>query len=377
MVVYYPLPGEDMGSAEVIAPTTECVIRMDGTDSAPLTSVTLKGLTLAVTTTPLIAGGFAAENLPGAITSKGALHDVCIDRLTIRNVGGHGIKLRGKDNHHVVIEHCEIAMTGAGGIYLTADDSAIRENLIAFDGMIYPAAIGVFFSGNRNVVSHNDVHDTSYTGIDGRGIGHRIEYNDFARVMRVLNDGAAIYTIFAKDTILRGNAAHDIGGGPGARHAYYLDEQSEHCVVEDNLAVGVPWSLHNHMSRNNIIRHNLCIVEGDAKVTFPRGSNFTLAENIIVASGSIRFIGYEAITKFTRNIFFSATGQVDGIALDDYAETDKVTHIPSTSDTLLADPLFVDAAHGDYRFMPQSPAHQLGIAPFDFRLAGRTGLSST
>ena len=112
----------------------------------------------------------------------------------MRNVAGHAIKLRGEGNRNLRVQACDVDTTGAGGIYLNGEDCLITGNTIAHTGLMYPAAIGIFFAGQRDEVSHNDIHDTSYSGIDaGAGVGHRIEYNRFARVMCVLNDGAAIY----------------------------------------------------------------------------------------------------------------------------------------------------------------------------------------
>jgi hypothetical protein len=372
-VVYWPMPGEDMQQAEIIAPTVETIIHITGRADAPVRGITLRGLTLQVTNTPLIAADFGAEKLNGAITGVGPMVDIKLVDLTIRNVAGHAIKIRGKGSHHVHVEGCELQTVGAGGIYLTAEDAIITENLISFNGMLYPAAIGIFFGGNRVVVSHNDIHDTSYSGVDvGGGVGHRVEYNDFARVMRVLNDGAAIYAIYAIGAILRGNVARDIGGGPGARHAYYLDEQSQHCVVCDNLAIGVPWPLHNHMSRHNTLRHNFCINDGALKITFMRSHDFGLAENVFYATGPIRFIGFEGATHLAHNIFYSAVGRVEAIRLDDYTETKEITSLESNDRTNAADPLFVDVERGDFRLRPESPAYRLGIAPLDTSQAGRT-----
>ena len=42
-----------------------------------------------------------------------------------------------------------------------------------------------------------------------------------------------------------------------------------------------------------------------------------------------------------------------------------------TEDLVNADPLFVDAKGGDYRFKPGSPALELGIEPIDVSQAGR------
>ena len=58
-LVYWPLPGEDVTKAEVFAPTIDSIIRIRGTRENPASDITIRGLMLSVTNTPLEAGGFA------------------------------------------------------------------------------------------------------------------------------------------------------------------------------------------------------------------------------------------------------------------------------------------------------------------------------
>ncbi|HEY3343149.1 MAG TPA: right-handed parallel beta-helix repeat-containing protein, partial [Anaerolineae bacterium] len=370
-IVYWPLAGESV--KEAIVGVRTCLIRLDGHAGAPVSGVTIRGITLAGATTPLVAADFGAEKLDGALSGNGPIQDCLFEHLTIKHVAGHGIKLRGDGNRNLCVQACEISTIGAGGIYLSGEDCVIAHNTIAHTGLSYPAAIGIFFAGKRNVVSHNDIHDTSYSGIDaGGGVGHRIEYNRFERVMRVLNDGAAIYVFANQGTIIQGNVAANIGGGPGARHAYYLDERSENCLVAGNLAVDVPWCLHNHMAHHNTISDNVCIVHGDMKISFPRSDDYCLERNIFYATGSIRFIGVEGIAHFGQNIFYSAEGWVEGVHLVDYTETDDLVTFTSDARTCLADPCFVDVEQDDLRLRSDSPAHALGIPALDVSQIFRT-----
>jgi parallel beta-helix repeat protein len=288
-------------------------------------------------------------------------------------VAGHGIKLRARTNRNVLVRDNEIQHTGAGGIYLTGSENRVTENLVAHVGWMYPAAIGIYGGGDRNVIDHNDIYDTSYSGINGGGgVGNRIEHNDFARVMTVLNDGAAIYTFAARELTIRGNVAREIGGRDG-RHAYYLDEQSENCVVSGNLAVGVASPVHNHMARNNRIEGNVFVYEGDVSLRFIRSSGYVLSRNVVYAGGEIVILNVDGIDTFEDNVFYSAAGAVRGwhYEPDSYQRT-GIDLLPDGRDTWQADPLFVDLAGGDYRFQAASPALKLGIEPIDVSGAGRT-----
>jgi hypothetical protein len=89
-IVYWPLPGEDIHQAEVVVPTRRTVLRLRGTPEQPVRQVTLRGLTVTATTTPLIAAGFAAAAFDGAIALSDA-EDCVLETLTVRGVAGHGI----------------------------------------------------------------------------------------------------------------------------------------------------------------------------------------------------------------------------------------------------------------------------------------------
>jgi hypothetical protein len=93
---------------------------------------------------------------------------------------------------------------------------------------------------------------------------------------------------------------------------------------------------------------------------------------VICAGGAIRFRNVEAVAHFEHNICFSGAGQMEGVRFKDgmYRAQDMVAIEPS-GDLLNADPLFVDAEKGDYRFKLGSPALELGIEPIDASRAGR------
>ena len=366
-IVYWPLPGEDMATADAIVPTQTAIIRVGGEKSAPVRDVKIRGLTFAVTTAPLITGGFAASNFDGCITLTNARNCILQD-LTVAAVAGYGIVARRSDGTR--IENCEIGPCGAGGISARGANVVLRNNLIAGVGRSYPSGCGILGGGEKNLVSHNEVHDCTYSAICYGGTGTIIEANVIYDCMKVLHDGAAIYVFGAKQLTIRKNFAHDIspdGGYPVS--AYYLDEQCEGCTVEENLAVNVGWPSHNHMARNNTIRNNVFIAKGDAKITFPRCTGYTVEGNVLYAGGKIRIEGIDAVKTWSKNLFFSREGKIEGVILDQYSPRQTVDGI--RGDTVAADPQFMDLSKSDYRYRPGSPAAKLGLKPIDVSTAGR------
>ena len=368
-VVYWPLAGEDMTEVTAIAPTVESILRIGGQEGRPVRDVTIRGLTLAVANTPLIAGGFGAGKFPGAVELTHAENCRLLE-LEIKNVGGQGI--RAWNLKACLIENCHIHQTGACGIKF-GGECIVRNNHVHHVGRIYPSGIAVWGGGRDGQtcrIEHNTIHDTPYTAIACGGDDHQIEHNRIFRAMQVLHDGAGIYITFCKRIVVRGNYIHDIidTGGYGAS-AYYLDEQAEDCLVEDNVSVRVARPSHNHMARKNTLRNNIFVCEGDAQLTFARSEDYRLEKNMIVAGGSIRISNPDAVSEAVDNIAFSKTGQFEGVKLDAYRPT-GTQPLESSAGWLLADPQLVEYEDGKVRFAPDSPAARLGIRAIDVSGAG-------
>jgi hypothetical protein len=365
-LVYWPRPGEDMRRTTVVAPSRAVLFSIRGTRQQPARGITLRGLTLSATTVPLVAGGFAAANFDGAV-SLSLAEDCLLDRLVIKGVAGHGINGDGLRN--VRVENCDIADCGAGGVYVGGTRVVIRNNRVSKVGRSYPSAIGIYRGGNECLVSHNEVHDCSYSAINYGGRSNIIEGNLIYDCMKVLHDGAAIYMFGAKNSVLRGNLARDITdyGGYGAS-AYYLDEQCSGCMVEGNVSLRVNWPSQNHMATNNIIRDNLFVVEGDAKIAFARSTGYTFARNVFYATGKICFEGTNAVAIWADNLLFSGKGRFECVTLDNYSEVGTMTNAPPNS--VVADPEFVNRTRGDFRYRTDSPALKLGLRPVDISRVG-------
>jgi len=365
-VVYWPLPDEDMNEAKVIAPTVESIITLKGTKENPVEDITIRGLTLSVTTTPLKAGGFGAGRFDGAVSATFARNCTFAD-LEIVNAGGQGLKISGSD---VRIERCHVHHVGACGIRFGGTGVQVTDNHIHDVGLTYPSAIALPGGGQDCLITHNHVHHTPYSAITCGGTNNRIEHNRIHHAMQQLHDGAGIYCFAGKNLVLRGNFIHDITdtGGYGAS-AYYLDERSENCLVEGNLSIDVARPSHNHMAQNNTIGNNVFISGKDLRLTFPRSSGYTFEKNVLVAGGKIVFDNFEAVAQTSNNILYSEQGEVVCHRLDRYSQTGSYALKPDDSNTL-ATPMLTAYRKGRVEFAPGSPARALGIEPIDVSEAG-------
>ncbi|MEW6355030.1 MAG: right-handed parallel beta-helix repeat-containing protein [Planctomycetota bacterium] len=367
-VVYWPMPNEDMTTADVLAPTIETIISIAGSEKDLARGIVIRGLTLAITNTPLRAGGFGAGSFAGAVTMVHA--EGCrLTDLKVVNVGGQAVK--SWKSNGLRVENCDIHHIGAGGIRLGGDDNVIANNAVHHIGLTYPSGIAVSCGGCRNRIANNTVHDAPYSAITCSKDDNVIEGNRVHHCMQELLDGAAIYITFCKNVVVRGNFVSDIADPTGSqRPAYYLDEQAEGCLVEGNLALDVPVLLNNHMARNNTIRNNVFIAEGDGEVTFYNSSDYHLERNVIYAKGKLLFLKHNAIVTMPNNVFFSGAGAVEGEKMERYKPLGREPIAPREG-TVIADPMFDRIEDGIVTFKPDSPALRLGIKPLDVSKAGR------
>ncbi len=369
-VVYWPLEGEDMASAEVLAPTTESIVRVAAGENAPAAGITLRGLTFSVTNTPLVAGGFGAGRFAGAVAAYRAENCV-FEGLTVINVGGQGIKA---DNcPGLRVERCDVSSAGACGIMARNGDCVLADNYVHHIGLSYPSAIALWGggkSGKGQLITHNEVHDVPYTGISCGGDDHVVEDNLIYRCMQVMRDGGGIYITFGRRVTCRSNFVHDVlFDGTNTANAYYLDEQAEDCLVEGNLSLRSGSPLLSHWNQNNVLRNNVFIAEGDVLLRWPRSSGWKVERNVIVAGGTINLRDWQGVSEFSNNVLWSGSGTIQTTTHDANGKYQTAPLEPQGG-SLIAAPLLVEWEKGVVRFAPDSPALKLGIQPIDVSGAG-------
>ena len=366
-VVYWPPESEDMEKTEAFFPTAESIILCEGEKDNLLKDISIRGINFSVTGTPLVAGGFGASKFAGAL-SMNFTENCRVQDCSFSAVAGQAMKITGSAG--IMIENCLLDDIGAGGILLSqAVKCVISRNQVRNIGRIYPSAIGIFFNGSACVIRDNRIENTTYTAIAGSGDNHLIENNAIRKYMQALVDGGAIYVTFCKRINIRGNLAIDNPGSePHGRHAYYIDEQGENCLLEKNIAFNSPFPLHCHMARDNRVRNNVFYSKGEIRMAFPRCERFSMEKNIVSSGSSILIHkAADALAAMPDNVFFSASGsivvEVYGPTPDRFYKTQAKMSFKPKEGTLVADPLFADPDGGNFAFKPGSPALRLGIEP--------------
>jgi hypothetical protein len=266
---YWPLPGEDMNEAEVVAPVLAELIRFGGEPLGrdPVHHVRLRGLTFAFSDWSLPAAGFAngqaASEIPGAVRATYAI-SCTVEDCAFEHLGTYALELGVGCKHDRVVGN-RMTDLGAGGVMVgnrgshaeigpRCSENVITNNHIHDAGTVYPGSVGILVMiAEGTSVAHNLVHDLPYSGIS---VGwswdanptdaqkNRIEYNHVHHVMKLLGDGAGIYTLGSQPgTSLRGNVIHDVERSAiaqgSANNGLYLDEGSKGFHIEGNVVYAV------------------------------------------------------------------------------------------------------------------------------------------
>ena len=311
---YYPLPGETLETAVIVAPVVrQTLVQLEGVPGKDryLEHVHLKNLrfrhTDAYLPKDLYDGRQGATVQEAGIVADGA-RDCVLQNCEVANMGEHGIWFRD-DCHRNVIRKCHVHDLGGGGIYIGEKwrwgndcpgwpgyrnyediphftEHNVVDNCFVHDGCyVFAGSIGIWIGqAAHTTVTHNDVCDMSYSGISvgwdwsgNKSTAHHnlIERNHIHHLGHGrMNDMAGIYTLgVSPGTTLRHNLIHDVRAyqspvayclGAGV----YLDQSSAEITVEKNVCYNISnagFFLH-HGAKNRVLNNVLADVEAKGRI---------------------------------------------------------------------------------------------------------------
>jgi parallel beta-helix repeat protein len=256
-------------------------------------------------------------------------------------------------------------------------------------GRVYPPAVGVFIlQSGTNRIAHNHIHDLYYTAISvGWNWGYRetpckeniIEFNHLHDIgQNLLSDMGAVYTLGPqRGTVIRNNLIHDVSAFTYGGWGLYTDEGSSDIVLENNIVYRCKNAgFHQHYGKDNIVRNNIFSfnLENQLMRTRPEPHISFIFTNNIVYFDSGNLLGSNWSNnnyRMDRNVYFdtrhpNAPGTVRfaGGSFEDWRKRGHDTN------SIIADPQFVEPEKLDFRLKETSPALKLGFKPIDLSNAG-------
>ncbi len=408
-VVYYlPLEGERIERAEMIAPVLSELLRIEGQTAPvqppakkspthpapagePAREIHFEGITLshnewvAPSDAERLSTPQSAVHVAGAVNLRNAKR-CTFRRCRVTHCGGYGIELTAGCSD-VDILHSEISDLGAGGVKVWHGcvRNTISDCEISHGGDLWHTGVGVVIgraSGNK--LLHCHIHNFDYSGIsvgwtwgyaESEAYGNIIEFNHVHDIGRgVLSDMGGIYTLgVSGGTRIRNNVFHDIESRGYGGWAIYTDEGSTDILIENNLAYRTKSAgFHQHYGRDNMVRNNIFALGREKQVMRSRveGHNTIYFQNNIVYFNQGELLGgqYSALeADFARNLYFDARGGKMLFAGKTFRQWQA---FGADKGSLIADPLFVNPAKGDFRLRDGSPAAKIGFVPFDVSKVG-------
>jgi hypothetical protein len=388
---YLPLPGEDMARAEVIAPAAEQLVQLRGDfeREALVRHVVLRGLRFAHTEWPLPKEGLAYPQaelaVSAAIWARGA-HDCAVESCEIAHCDSWAIELE-QGCRDCRLTRNTLRDLGAGGMKIgefetRANDDAetcgtvISDNTLTAGAQTYFGGPGVWIgNSSRNTVGHNEISGSWQWAISvgwrwayfppQRARDNVVEYNLIHHLGSALGSHSSIYTLgIQPGTVIRNNVIHHCAG-----YGIGLDQSSTGILVENNLVYRNAAGLHfNWDCLGDIVRSNLFAFNGPAQWTrygdAPQSEDMNanvIERNLCVWNDGRLWVepkwpNYRM--AIDNNLYWDYSGKPVtflGFPLEEWRT--KGPWLDRNS--VIADPLFVDPEHDDFRLRDGSPARGL------------------
>ena len=410
---YLPHPAEDMTTAEIIAPRLTQVVRVVGRPGSPAHDLRFEGLVFAHTEWEPPAD--YASSLQAGIEVPGALLFDYAERCVvagggIEHIGNYGIEV-GVGCADIEISFNRIADIGAGGVRIghffswETDGSGrltergrqrkaampqgprsrritVADNEISHCGRFTPEAVGVFVGDNpENKIVHNHIHDLFYSGISVGSVqnfgtnqahGNIVEFNHVHDVGQgLLSDMAGIYTCSTPGARIRYNRVHDVSRRDYGGWGIYTDEGAHDILIEKDVVYRCQdGALFAHHNRNITAQNNVFAFNRVSQVDRGGigGFELTCRRNLIcflegkaVGSYGIGNCGRD-VCAFDQNLYWNTSGKPVLFGTKTLSEWQE---LGQDKNSLMADPLFVDAAQGNFKLRPGSPAEKIGFESWD------------
>jgi hypothetical protein len=417
-------PGEQFEASSIVVPRVKRIIACVGSsEEMRVANLCFEGLTLRNSDTG--SGLVYLSNAEG-ITVRGC---------RIHSAGSHGILVHGWAQRNTLTGNHVYDIGDTGILVAVADNSRrtisrknrITNNHVHDTGQIvgHGAGIQLVYSG-ENLLAHNRVHHTSRYSISLKGrrpgvlIGETIEgmvvtrdnahefavtrnniieFNDLSHANTDSQDTGVIEAWgVGRGNIIRNNRIHDSDIHFSFGFGIYLDDACDDFLVTHNLldrlqlmgagTLGSPLMIkgvRNLVCNNLLVNNRAQMVSTFCEMGEEPNRHVRMERNVACdcGDGVYGFTNWDGqphwdtdrLAVSERNLFFNPRGiyLLDNVPdAPDFITWQRILGGKYDQQTLLADPLVLDAAQGDYRLRHASPAFTLGFEEIDFQGIGLT-----
>jgi len=417
---FYPPAGLDLKTATVEATRLRSLVEFRGSQEKPVQFIVLRGLTFRQaartvmdTKEPLLRTDWAIYR-GGAVFFEGA-EDCALEDCYLDQVGGNAVFVNGY-NRRVTIRGCQIAKAGASGVSFVGDPQAARNPLFNYNqvnklqdidrtpgpksdnypadclvddcliyltGRVEKQTAGVEIDLAQDIaIRHCSIYDMPRAGInigDGCWGGDVIEYCDIFDTVQETGDHGS-FNSWGRDRYWLPNINAVNAWVKQFPELPRLDKVKPNILANNRWRCDHGWDIDlDDGSSFYIITNNLCLHGG---IKNREGYERTVENNIIVDSGLHPHVWYAASGDiFRHNIVWTAYQpalmhrppwgaemdynlmQKDGLATSAPA-TALQQQSGGDEHSIVADAMFIDPAHGDYRVRDGSPVLALGFVNF-------------
>lgn len=425
MLYYYPRDVSSL-SEGISAPYAGHVIEMKGASpTAPAQNIRLESL--SIRNTDIGKDGVRGENVRNITLLNSRV--VNTGDHGVRLFGwAQGNRLEGNEIHDIGYNGISVEGTAKSLAHVSTGNHIVNNHVYRV-GLHYGNSGGIrIYDSGENVIAHNRVHGSPRyaihlkaqrkgyligTTIEGVAVtesnyrdyqharNNIVEFNDVSDAANDSQDVGIIATWgVGTGNIIRNNLIHDsdmkiLTVQPNKSYGFgiYLDDNSDDVLLQNNVIHSLQLEGGGQLNStlmlkgigiradNNIIagtRDTNGIV-GSTQNAGEIASQLELTRNIFYDNRAklyhMNFWDEHKVARSDRNTFYRTDGiyafggQIPAASYIDWLELNKGKYDPHS---LLADPLFMNAAKYDYRLRYDSPAYRTGYADINMDAIGLT-----
>ncbi len=419
VLYYFPLPGLDLGKAKIEVVRLKNLVTFKGSKDHPVRYVNLDGIvfrhtgrTFMENREPLLRSDWTVYR-GGAVLFNGA-EDCALANCEFDQTGGNSVFVNNY-NRRILIRSCYIHHSGANGVAFVGDPAMVRSPLFRYGDQNFtkidrtPGPLGDNFPEDCRVedclitktgrdekqtapvqismshkitVSHCSIYDVPRAGIninEGTFGGHVIEFCDvFNTVLETGDHGS--FNSWGRDRYWTPEVAETVEEVKKDSGLPFLDMLAPNIIRNSRWRCDHGWDIDLDDGSTWYLIYNNLLLNGGLKMR--EGYRRKAFNNVIINNSLHPHVWYPGSGDvFKCNIIFGAykPAAMERILTSDgkwgqqldsnlFATTQCDRSLFSANgcdaNSLVGDPQFLDALHGDFRVREESPAYKVGFKNF-------------